>query len=282
MSKIIKSLRTVNETKKTVQAGTKQIIITTHELNTSYAIYLGGPGDIYCIDIQVLKDIELNRRYFDIDTANLNNIYYDRECSIDKNFRRGTDTTMILRLAMAYIHENYPYVNKLRFKDASSKECDNGHVVELYNMSYLTTGQTWYEKNFNAYIEKEADRRKIESDKRKFQEKKQVLPWEVISQFIRTSYPIEETEMETIYNNTNTWQDFFGRLRNKIGIAEFCNFISPWMRNFVQQIMSFDLSSPQYIIPIEGQQIPYSEIRGGKRRIYTRKQKKRFPRNYAE
>jgi len=282
MPKIIKLSKVIDEIKKTVQVGAKQIIITIHELNISYAIYLGGPDNIYCIDIQVLKDNELNNKYFDITTANLNNIYYDIGCSIDKSFRRGTDTTMILKLAMSYIQQNYPYVNKLSFKDASSKECDNGHIIDLYNMSYLTTGQTWYEKNFQAYIEKDTDRKKFAEYKKNFQEKKHELPWEVITQFIRGSSSIEENEMERIYNESNTWQDFFGTLRNKIGIAEFCNFMSPWLNNFVQQIMKFNLSSPQYIIPIEGPQIPYTEIRGGKRKIYTRKQKKRLPRNYAE
>jgi hypothetical protein len=62
---------------------------------------------------------------------------------------------MIMKLALTYVFDNYPEVEVLKFKDFSTKECDNGSKVNLAAMKYLTVGKTWYEDKFGAFLDEE-------------------------------------------------------------------------------------------------------------------------------
>ena len=281
MSRFERSSKVLNELQKILHIDERQILLTVHEYSSSWILYLGGYNNIFCIEAQIFKDNDMNKRIYDITIGNLTHIYYNVNCSIGRNFRRGIDTNMILRLLMSYVFTNYPYVNKLRFTDASYRECDNGIPVELSSMSYLTTGKTWYEKNFNAYIEKKEDSinfSKLVSD---FQEKKRVMTWEQFSDFVRVDFPNGDEDARNIYEKANTWQDFFGPVRERIGVLEFCIFISTWMRNFMMQIMRFNFSSISYILPVEAKELRYDEsvYKKGGRRI-TRKKLKELAMNY--
>ena len=56
--------------------------------------------------------------------------------------------------------------------------------------------------------------------------------------------------MEEIYNMSNTWQQFFGLVANKIGDASFCEFVSPWLDDFIQTTLRFSFSMCAYHIPL--------------------------------
>lgn len=65
----------------------KVMIITTYETINTITIYIGN-RDIYCIDIQLLKDTQTNT----VNTGYLTKARWDSVCSIEEPFSKGTDT----------------------------------------------------------------------------------------------------------------------------------------------------------------------------------------------
>jgi hypothetical protein len=188
---------------------------------------------------------------------------------------------MILLLLVSYIRDNYPHVSTIRFTDTSSKTCDNGHTVELPLMQYIRTGKTWYESNFHAYLD-ESDAIKFKSEEASFQRLKNAIEWETMKSYISGDLPLPEEEIQDLFNNAKTWQDFFGPLSNKIGISAFCIFVAPWIHRFTGSLFRFNFGSARYIMPLDKlSHIEYTAsnyVRGGRR--YTRKLwRSRAPKN---
>jgi hypothetical protein len=195
-------------------------------------------------------------------------IRYDIECSVNGDFERSRDTNMILRLIITYIYRNYPEVKVLRFNDMSTKVCDNGRPVNLGVMTYLWSGQTWYQKNFGAYLEPPFD--KIFTDKEiEFQKKKKEISWEQMNTIMDTELPIPEEDIKELYIQSNTWQKFFKGIVDVIGIPNFCNFISTWIYPFLMNTGNVISDNMQFALPVKDYGIEYtiSDYTGGKRKI---------------
>jgi hypothetical protein len=86
----------------------------------------------------------------------------------------------------------------MTFNDASFRTCDNGNQVSLAMMSYITTGKTWYEKNFGAYLESDY-LSTFEAAEQKFLKSKMDTSWEALKTTIK-KYPIGEEKMKTMFH----------------------------------------------------------------------------------
>jgi hypothetical protein len=126
----------------------KTFIITTYDCENSITIYIGD-YDVYCIDVQLIKNTTRNT----IEYGFLTKARWDISCSMNEPFEKGEDTIMIIKLMLTYIHNKYPQVKYVSFTDMSTKECDDGSSVNLAAMKLLTDGKTWYEAHFNAVID---------------------------------------------------------------------------------------------------------------------------------
>ena len=255
-----------------IRIGTKSLLMTSHETSDSITLYVGG-HDLYCLNVNIIKTTSPMARVIDPAIANLQKIEYNQQCSLEGNFKRGLDTNMILKFIITYIKTSYPHVTGLSFNDASYRSCDNGAQVSLAMMSYITTGKTWYQNNFGAFLDSKSDIifQKVETE---FQQKKSVVTWEILKGMI--DIPIEEDAMKEMYESAKTWQEFFGTLKDLLGVSEFCIFIAPWFDTFIKNYMRFNMMGLLYIIPVEDYGIVYtvSEYqRGGK--AYTRKRANR-------
>ena len=266
-----------------LKVGTKSLKLTEYETADTITIFIGG-HDKYCIEALLYKPTsEFLTAGHDITEGTLVHIYYNINCSLEHNFLKGVDTNMILKLLVSYIQQKYPYVKKLRFNDTSFRTCNNGTNVELAEMSYIRTGKTWYEKQFHAYMDPE-DLESFRKKELNFTNEKKKFTWNLMKSIMRT-LPINETiteeQMQHLFENANTWQDFFGPLSDRIGIPEFCNFVSSWLHSFMLSKFKGSLSFASYILPIDDRNtIDFSEsnyTRGGKR--FTRKYIKKRPMN---
>jgi len=261
-----------------VGSGAKSLKLTIHETADTVTLYIGG-HDVYCIDFLFYKPDSPYGRIFDVSLGYLSHVYYDMQCSLEHNFRKGLDTHMIMKLLITYIKANYPHIRGIKLKDASYKTCDNDQHILLSEMSYLTTGRTWYEKNFNAYINP-TDKAKFDAAVREFDTHKESISWEMFQSFIKGPLPepISEDALKTAYETSATWIIFFTKLRDMVGVSQFCIFAAPWLHSFVMAIMRFDFTSVEYIIPVDDtHKINYTREnykRGGRR--FTRKQRKQL------
>lgn len=256
------------ETFQVIRLGSLSILLTKRESEKQITIYLGGPTRwcVYCELPKVggqLKDI-----------GYLNKVRFDLLCSMEHSFAKGHDTKQLIRLLVQYIHENYPSVTHLSFNDTSTKACDNKVDTSLAFMTFLYTEQTWYEKNFRAFIATQS-KANYEDLKRRFMDLKQ-KPWEEFWEYAyrgADSLPIPESVLKGIYDSSETWKEFYGSIVDRVGIAEFCNWISFWSQRYMHDhgihFMTFTFHLP---IRSYGLSFTISQKGGRRRRRYTRKQ----------
>ena len=263
-----------------VHVGQKSIKLTRYIGNDTDTLFFGGHVK-YCIDALIQKPgSKFEERGLDISDAFLSHLYYDMTCSLQKNFKRGIDSVMILKLCISYIKDTYPHIKTVSFTDSSTKACDDGKVVELSEMNYVRTGKTWYQTHFHAYMEP-IDERKFTICEKRFQTAKQTMTWRELKAYMIGVLPMEELEMKRMFEASSSWQDFFGAVSDKIGISAFCSFVAPWLHRFIENEMRFYFSSTRYFIPVDKiEYISYKTdeyITGGRR--YTHKNRRKYPRN---
>ncbi len=230
-------------TKTGILVNKKVMIMTIYKSARSVVIYLGGKNNMFCLEVCIpLSGSQ----------GNLPHIDYDITCSIDNSFERGVDTSAMLNRILHYIGVNYPHITTLRFSDSSNRVCDNGQTIDLSEMGYITTGKTWYERHYSAYLE-EDDVPKFTKCDTRFQELKSKWSWEVVKSeidFRKLYNSVSEEELEVLYNSTYTWQDFFGGIVSRIGIAQFCIFAAPWLHSFIYNNMRYTFGFASYIMPV--------------------------------
>jgi hypothetical protein len=91
-----------------------------------------------------------------------------------------------------------------------------------------------------------------------------------------------DEELETLYNNSQSWEQFFGTIFTRIEISDFCMFISEWIDSFIQKYFN-NLQGLTYHIPIKNYNISlnisnYQNSIGGRR--YTRKASRKQDKDY--
>lgn len=264
MSTIPKKKEDAIETRLMLKLNGKGILLTIHESPRSTLLYMGG-RHLHCVSAQIIKP--------NAPIGNLMTVDFNTQCSIENDFQRGIDTKALTRLMLSYISHNYPFVKDMKFDDVSTRSCgDSDQYVFLSEMSYITTGQTWYERNFSAYLDPVSLSEFQEADQQ-FQTLKQTLSWSTLTD----RYILQESPFQMLYETTNTWQEFFSALRGQMGMEEFCDFMAPWLHSFLQDTMRFQFVHRKYFMPvtsangIEYTMSPYT--RGGRstRRLVKRR-----------
>ena len=270
-------------TKTVIRIGASQsFLVVKYESTKSINMYIGGHTK-WCINCDIIKRDGVIQPL-----GYLNQIRYDILCSLEHSFIKGIDTKNILYFLVQYINNTYPDVKELLFSDLSTKTCDNGIDVNLAVMTYLYSEQTWYEKNFGAYIapiSNEEYTRIKEGYKKVDKDGNNKVDWDTISETIYNTTSnddkmLTKLSLEELYNKSTTWKEFFEPIYSKIKIHKFCIFISSWLPRFIN-IYFNTLQGLKYIIPIRDNRIDYveSEYKIGGRR-FTRKSTRKHDKDY--
>jgi hypothetical protein len=232
----------------------KVMIITTYETINTIIIYIGN-HDIYCIDVQLLKDANTNT----VNMGYLTKARWDAVCSIEEPFTNGGDTIMMIKLLVSYIKDKYPNVSGLMFNDMSTKTCDDGNSVSLASMKFLTDGKTWYESHFDISIDS-INKYSYDMMKENANIKKQELSFDNFSMYSNINYlQIPNHELRDLYNNSKTWQVFFSQIRDMIGMSKLCIWfsINNWFDIFLNIILKINISTIKFILNVK----KYNEIK---------------------
>ena len=248
------------------------IIQTIYETNSTIHIYLGGVKR-WCIHSTIHKE---NNRIKE--EGFLVKIRYDMLCSVEEKIQSGGDINKLLNLLIQYIHDTYPEVKYLSFSDLSTRRCNNGSNINLAVMTYMYSGKTWYEKNFGATIAKQS-KNALDDIIIKWNKSKIQTPWSIIKDMIYNykTLPFTEKELEELYDHKElseqelvsiykdvsvakitSWKGFFEPIFKKIGIAEFCIFVSPWLDSFISENFN-NLMGLSYDMPIKPTNIKYTK-----------------------
>lgn len=261
---------TIRMEKKITYMG-KLFKLTTFESTNGIRIFIGGHSNIYCLEGFIYKDTVMNNSYIDKSVGQLVQVYYDQACSLNGDFEKGIDTRNLIHLFLSIVKKNFTHVTQIKLTDASTKVCDNGSEVSLSNMLYARRGKTWYEHHFKATLDTKYTAM-FDNAVRRFTAAKDTFSWEQFTPFIKGDLPLPQQEMKEIYNKATTWQEFFSTVANRIGDAEFCEFVSPWLNDFMATIMGFNFVMGFYYIPLthyQQREYTVSPFTGGGRKRYT-------------
>lgn len=256
---------------KTVRIGSNTLLMTIRSGVTYDLIYIGGEK-VYCMYASVPKYDEYDPNE-PIDMGTLNSLKYNENCAIgNKLIKEDVDVKAIVKILITYIARTYPHVKGLRFTDTSEKTCDDGTKTDLSAMVFIRTGKTWYEKNFDAYIDPEFIR-VYTADMERVQQKRQTTTWEMLVRKIPSLQQMED--MRTVYESTTAWQEFFNAVYTRLGgDAQFCMFVSRWLNQFMTQYLRIRFTKYTYIMPVREYDIaftiePYTSGGGRHRRRRT-------------
>jgi len=239
------------------------IILTIYESKSDIDIYLGGIKQ-WCIHSTIHRDKNNKIK----EDGYLVKIRYVMLCSIEEKIQAGGDIKKLLQLLIQYIYDTYPEVKYLSFNDLSTRRCNNETNVNLAVMTYLYSEKTWYEKNFDVTIGQQS---KVALDDIiiKLNKSKISTSWSEIkdTMYNYKVLPFTEQELETLYTDlsdvTNDdkkkkWIDFFEPIFKRIGIAQFCIFISTWLDKFIIQYFN-NLMGLTYQMPIKETGVKYTK-----------------------
>ena len=206
------------------------------------SLYKKNKKDNYCVDINLyFKD--------NIIKAEVSQLKYDKECSIQKTLEKGIGTQNMFLTMLALISKMYPDIESFQFKDFSEKTCDNGANIHLGYFSLITSGKTWYEKNFGAILQNPIIRKIYYEDKNKFN-KKDIIGIDISEILSNINKPLKEIILNE-YNNSISYRDFFNNLNIKFGRNMLCEYLQPWIQKFMIQLNFEQYFHMDWIIPIE-------------------------------
>jgi hypothetical protein len=249
---------TAKEQKYILHVGKKTILLTVHENKGTMTLYIGGLRH-FCVKAQVMLPGSAYDGVFDIRIGDLPHVQYNQLCNLEGNFKRGVDTTMILRTMLTWIHTNYPHVTHLRFTDTSWRDCYD-KTISLAKMSYLLYGKTWYQKHFDAFVDPDYASSLREAEER-FAAWKSKITWDMLCDSIEYCVPYKHE-----FESAKTWQEFFRAVRDDMGVADFCEWVSPWIDLVMDKYMGLNLQSIKWYMPVVSSvsytATPYQEGRG--------------------
>lgn len=243
----------------------KTSIVTTYENDSSMSFFIGAVNR-FCAYMFIQKDLPV---------AHIMKIYYDTNCYTSGNFQRKQDSGKLIPMIAEIMRERYPYVKTLKFTDTSRRDCLAGRAMSLAEMKYLTTGKTWYQEHYNAYLSP-SDKAIFDKNEAAFQQKKAEMSWTTLRQWLPAALPMEEQSMSELFTSTKTWQEFFKGILDKVGYDTMCSFLVDWPTEFLMMYLDFRFSKVYYYIDIESvptitiQMLPYSSA-GSRRKRTTQR-----------
>lgn len=205
-----------------------------------------------CVDIHVMyPDSQKVLPFINYKLAKLITTHYNERCSVNEKLERSEGTKHMINTALYLVSKMCPFVEGFELNDASTRLCDNNTTITLSYFSITNYGKTWYEKNFNAYIE----------DKIKSANYKQTIhtllatnlsDWDTFRiMFLRDTEKDVQSHLESIYKASRTYEDFFKNI-HKIGISKSCVYMQPWIDNLM---LTTDLRNyilfTQWVIPVK-------------------------------
>lgn len=211
--------------------------------------------DIYVMYPEIQNEIPNAKYKF----AKLITTHYNEKCSTDEKLKRGEGTQHMINTAMYFISRMCPFIEGFEINDMSRRECDNNTTIVLSYFSITKHRKTWYEKNFEAYIEDTRKHNNKEQSKMEIYKEKvntlmsQTLPdWEVFEVlYLRNTKQEIQNEIETVFNKSATYGELFKNI-HKLGISKACVYLQPWIDILMLSSgLTNDISYTQWIIPIQ-------------------------------
>lgn len=189
--------------------------------------HLRGPK-LECVTLEYADDVMV-----------MQNLSHHTTCSLETTLKRHEGTIEMAKATIQYalsdLTKQDKKVDYVEFTDNSTFTCGKERVI-LSNYSFLTKGQTWYEKYFGATL-KNSTKRKILNIARNKLYKKPTEKFDDLAKIVFNDLPNSQlTEIEKIYKESDTWLLFFSALDTKYK----CDFLFKYI-DFLSTIAGINL-----------------------------------------
>lgn len=203
-----------------------------------------------CVDIFVsYPELQKDFPNANYKIAKLITTHYNERCSVNEKLQRGDGTRHMINTAMYFVSLMCKFIEGFELNDVSTRQCTNNTTITLSNFSITKYGQTWYEKNFGAYI---LDKNKWDIYTKTMNDlmNKELQDWELFKVlFLRR---VNKNIIETIYNiytKSNTYRELFKNI-HAMGMDEACIYLEPWIDElFLTSNLKNYISHTQWCIP---------------------------------
>jgi hypothetical protein len=190
--------------------------------------------------------------------ASLHKIDALEQCALeyasDKSF--GTE---LLYSFLNILRANFPHIREVRLADSSYIPCNRKTQdnLDLLTYSIALYGKTWYEMRVNARLPKKEYQVKYEEEIANYihPSTKASIPFSHIlgdialgNSFAHDYITNTIETYETMYNDSNTFPDFFKKLSNSIPREQRCRFFKGWLEYFIGSYISI---SRDWVIDID-------------------------------
>jgi hypothetical protein len=162
-------------------------------------------------------------------------IGYNNKCSILGNLESGDGTRHMVRTAMTVVLNTFNWIKEFELTDASKVQCENGIEISLSELSFVVHAKSYYEKYFKAYLLNEENRQRYYDAQTMLKDRNTKLP---LDDFV-SLFRIFDKDIHKVYQNTDTYLDFFNRLKiecKRHGENHFCKILHPWIHDFIMYV----------------------------------------------
>lgn len=151
----------------------------------------------------------------------------------------------LLDTILFFINSQFPQVKNIKLTDMSFIPCNRNQndILDLLSYSIALYGQTWYEKNANAYIKPNEKYEMYRNQVKKYMDKKIKTDMDFeyfyniilnknmyAKEFVNKNYE----NYENIFKESDTFPEFFSKINKLIKKEEKCRFFKSWLYDFIE------------------------------------------------
>lgn len=188
-----------------------------------------------------------------ISTANLMNIESLYECIdneiSEENMKSHSFGNELLGWVYTHIRDTYPYIKRMKLDDESYIPCNRllNDTLDLMTYSIAHYKETWYEKNYKAYLLPEAVYTKYRTAVESYgtKEFKSSISWDTFfTVHFQSCTPYAYTQVssnidmyKTMYESSPTFPEFFRSLTSSVDSSNKCKLYKSWLQQFINSIL---------------------------------------------
>jgi len=184
-----------------------------------------------------------------IKVANIINIKNLRECILDNVqnniYEKNSFAKELLDFTIQYIRKNYPHIQKFKLNDKSYMPCAENDTLDLLTYSIALHGKTWYELNYNAYLQNNTIYTQYLTQLKNLNslEFKNQFTWDmfclqflpIATDFTKDIFSKNNNQYRQIFEESSTFPEFFMKLNTTIKKKDKCKFYKFWLEQFISQ-----------------------------------------------
>jgi hypothetical protein len=212
-----------------------------------------GSKENPCLDASIFMPGIDDRLAHLVEIATIHKIKALEECTIHYDSEKSFGTELLYSF-INVLKANYPHVKKINLFDASEIICGHKDTLDLISYSIAKHGKTWYELKVGAYPRDDVEKYKVSVAKFVSPEFKKTVPYEDLFISLLGNKYAEDimkrsiTTYKIMYENANTFPEFFKALNKTVPKEDKCKFFKDWLNEFVGKHVSF---MRDWIIDIE-------------------------------